>query len=69
MVGARNVQSVVMSAHELLGDPGNEYLAISATPAWKQLRLIDQVEAAVAFDAFAAACPAVVADEPERERL
>ena len=56
MIGARNVQSVANSAHSYKLEPDNEYLLISAAPAWKLLRQSDAIAVAAANDALRKAC-------------
>lgn len=56
MIGARNVQSVANSAHSYKLEPDNEYLLISAAPAWKLLRQSDAIAVTAANNALRKAC-------------
>ena len=56
MIGARNVQSVANSAHSYKLEPDNEYLLVSAAPAWALLRQSDAIDAHAASSALRKAC-------------
>jgi Ser/Thr protein kinase RdoA (MazF antagonist) len=62
MIGARNVQSVANSAHSYKLEPDNEYLLVSAVPAWGLLRQSDAIDVRAANSALRKACAMDTAD-------
>ena len=68
MLGARNCQSALNAAHSSALEPDNEYLLVSAAPAWALLELAETISADKAAAAFtAAAAAAADTDVPEKE--
>ena len=65
MIAARNVQSVANSAHSHKLEPDNEYLLVSAAPAWGLLRQTDEIDLATANAALRAACGLPTATEDD----
>jgi ethanolamine-phosphate phospho-lyase len=62
MIGARNVQSVANSAHSYKLEPDNEYLLLSAAPAWGLMRQSDEIDVRDANNALRKACAMDAAD-------
>ena len=58
MVGARNCQSVLNAAHSSALEPDNEYLLVSAAPAWALLEKSEAISAEAAAAAFKTAAEA-----------
>lgn len=56
MLCARNCQSVLNAAHGAIQEPDNEYLTVSAAPAWDLLQRAHAIPTADVIEAFRQAC-------------